>query len=98
MIDAIATSLAGLQRAGTQAGQAATVIANPASYSSGVTDIVDIASNTGDATIQAAGELASGSLEAGIVGLKIAANLYKANAEVLSSILEAQKEAFEALV
>ena len=89
MIDAIATSLAGLQKASAQANTAAQNIANPATYSRGSQDIVDIS---------AEGMLSSNSLEASVIGLKIAATSYKANGEALSSILEMQKEAFDQLV
>lgn len=98
MIDSIATSLAGMQAAGRQVNAAANTIANPASYGLGVEDIVDIGQNTGAATLQAAETLASGSLEAAAVTMKVAATMYKANAEMLNSILTMQKEAFEELI
>ncbi len=98
MIDSIATALTGLQTASRQVNQAANAIANPASYGLGVEDVVDISQNTGGVTVQAAESLASGSLEASAVAMKVAATMYKANAEMLNSVLTMQKEAFEQLI
>jgi len=95
MIDSIATSLAGMQTASRQVNQAAEVIANPQSY--GIQDVVDIGKSTGQATIKAAETVASGSLESAAITMKVAATMYKANAEMLSSMFEMQKEAFEQL-
>lgn len=95
MIDSIATSLAGMQTASRQVNQAAAQIANPANY--GVQDVVDIGNATGQAAIQAAESIASGSLESAVVTMKVAATMYKANAEMLNSMFEMQKEAFEQL-
>ena len=97
MIDSIATSLAGLQTAAAQVNKAAAKIASPSSYD-GIQDVVEISNATGEASGQVAANVAEGSLEASVVGLKVAANLYKANAAALDSILTAQKEAFEQLI
>lgn len=85
MVNAIATSVAGMQKAADQVTKAANAIA--AAPNALPQDIVDIG-----------GEAVSGSLEASIVGLKVAANSYKANAQALTIALEAQKDAFDALI
>ena len=85
MVESIATSLGGLQKASQQAAKAANEIA---SFPAGLpTDIVDVSP-----------EAASGSLEASIVSLKTAAIMYKANAKALEIAFETQKEAFEELI
>lgn len=85
MVDAIATSLGGLQKAGQQAAKAANEIA---SFPAGLpTDTVEIS----EAAL-------SGSLEASVVALKTAALMYKANAKALEIAAEAQKEALEELI
>lgn len=95
MIDAITTLTSGLQQSIARVNTAAQAVTNPQNF--GATPPVSSA-NASDFASPTNAALAGGTLEAAIVGLKFAANSYKANAEALSIILETQKEAFEKLV
>ncbi len=85
MVNPIATSLGGMQKAAQQAEKAATAIAASASMPVDVVDISEAA-------------LGQASLEQSVVALKTAALMYKANAQALSIMLETQKDAFEQLI
>jgi propanediol dehydratase small subunit len=87
MVEGIANSLSGLQKASQQADTASRRIASYPSAST-TQDVVDIS----DAA------LAEGSLESSVVMLKTAALMYKANAQALAMQLEAQADAFEELI
>lgn len=95
MIDAITTLTSGLQQSSARVSSAANAVTNPQNFGASVPTLSNKASDFAS-PVNAA--LAGGSLEAAVVGLKFAANSYKANAEALASILDAQKEAFDQII
>ena len=94
MVQGIATSLNGLQKATAQANAAAQAIASYPAQIANPQDSVDV--STG-ASIPAA-SLAQGSLETSVVVMKVAAQMYKANAEALNAQLEMQRDMLERLI
>lgn len=94
MVEGIATSLSGLQKASNTVNSAAQAIASYPAAIANPQDSVD--TGTGDSIATAA--LAEGSLETAVVVMKIAAQMYKANAEALNAQLEMQSKLLEQLI